>query len=298
MAAAHIELAFLACCGMICGFMDSEKQLPGQDAPSREADVYDLLAWLEVNKSKVAVVVGIAIVVGFAVAVYRYTAEQKELKASSALLSLKPSLIPSTNAAPADPSAYFKVAEEYSGTRAAQRAQYLGATALFDQNKYSEAENQFTKFLKDHGDSPWAADAAFGVAAAQEAQGKADAIASYQNVTTKWPQSAVASQAELALARIYEAKGQPEQALAIYNRLTASSPGSASQMMNPEVMEKKADLLRRHQNLSTNAVVTPAMQNNPVQGATVTLSNGNNSATIVPARTNSVEGTTNAPAAH
>ena len=59
-------LAFLASCGMICDFMDSEKQLTGKTGEtSRPADVYDFWAWFEVNKLKVAVIAAVAIVVGF-----------------------------------------------------------------------------------------------------------------------------------------------------------------------------------------------------------------------------------------
>lgn len=250
---AHIELAFFASCGMICGFMDSDKQLHGNEGRSRDADVYDVLAWLEENKFRVIGLVVLAILIGFAIAVSRYMKDQKELQASSALISLKPALIPSTNAAPAQPSAFFKIAEEYSGTSAANRAQYLGATALFEQNKYSEAEKAFSDFLKDHGDSPWAPDAAFGLAASQEADGKTAALASYQNVFTKWPQSSVADQAKLAVARMYEEKGQPAQALTIYNELSGGARGAANPMMiNPEVMQKKEAFLRRHPNLNTN----------------------------------------------
>ena len=273
--------------------MDSEKQMPENNAHSRDADMYDLLAWLEVNKMKVAAVAVVAVIIGFIVAVYRYTAEQKEVNASSALMALKPSLIPSTNTPPAQASAYFKVADEFSGTSAAERAQFLGATALFDQGKYSEAEAQFGRFLKDRGDSPWAAEAAYGLAASQEAQGKTDAIASYQNVFTKWPQSSVAGQAELAVARIYEQKGQPEQALGIYNRLSGSANGTA--MLNPEILQKKEALLRRHPSLSTNSpVITPAMQATGLKPMTNAMSAG---ATNHSAAASAALGT-NTPVAH
>ena len=288
-------LAFLLPCGMIFGFMNSEKQLPGKEAHSREADVYDLLAWFEVNKQKVAVIAVLAVTVGFAIAAYRYFAQQKELKASDALLMLKPLLIPPTNTSPAQASAFFKVADEFKGTSAAERAQFYGATVLYTENKYSEAETQFNRFLKEHEGSPWAAAATYGVAAAQEAQGKAEALASYQNVFARYPQSAEAEEAKLAVARIYEVRNQPEQALRIYNELTVPKPGATAAtgtaMESPEIRQKKDALLRKYPNLATNAATAAAST------LTAPLTLGSNASAVLSAGTNgAVKVATNGPA--
>jgi tetratricopeptide (TPR) repeat protein len=261
---------------MICDFMDSEKQLTGKTGEtSRPADVYDLWAWFEVNKLKVAVIAVVAIVVGFSVATYRYIVQQKELKASDALLALKPALIPPTNAAPLEATSFFKVADEYKGTDAAERAEFYGATVLFSQNKYAEAEAAFGKFLKEYEGTPWAAASTYGIAAAQEAQGKGEALASYQNVFARFPQSAEADLAKMAVARIYEAKNQPDQALRIYNELTLTKPGAAGPMANPEILQKKEALLRKYPNLNTNNVA-------PVVSSPVTIQQGTNATFSLP----------------
>ena len=72
--------------------MSSETQPKPDAGAQREADVYDVLAWLEVNKKRVAIVALVLVALGFAIATLRYMKEQKELKASGALLALKPTL--------------------------------------------------------------------------------------------------------------------------------------------------------------------------------------------------------------
>ena len=112
------------------GFMSSENPQPADTkSAQRQADVYDVLAWLEVNKMKVAVIALILVVIGFAVATMRYLREQKETQASSALLALKASLTPSTNTPPVPASAFAKVAQDFSGTAAADRARILAAAS-------------------------------------------------------------------------------------------------------------------------------------------------------------------------
>jgi len=244
---------------MISGFMSSEKPQP-QPTPGahRESDFYDVLAWLEVNKKKVLTVALLLVVVGFAMATMRYLREQKELKANGELLALKATLNPGTNTVPPQPSDFLKVAQTFNGTSAAERARFLAATAMFTEGKYAEAEAEFSKFVKDLPGSPWVASAAYGVASAQESQNKPDAQASYQNVATAYANSVVADDAKLALARIYEGKKQPDQALRIYNELLAPKPGELpGQGGNAEVYTRKETLLRAHPELNTNQVATP-----------------------------------------
>jgi predicted negative regulator of RcsB-dependent stress response len=225
--------------------------------------VYDLLAWLEANKKGVIAGLIAAIVIGFGVYIYSYNADQKELAASDALLKLRTSVggVDVTN--PPAPAEYLRVAEAYPGTSAAERAVLLAASALFTQGKYADAQTEFTKFLRDRPQSPFAASAAYGVAASEEAQGKADeALTGYQNLSVRYPNSSVLEDAKLATARLYEAKKQPEQALRVYDELL-KSPGMGS--ASSEAMMRKEDLLARHPELAkTNAppaaptVVVPA----------------------------------------
>jgi predicted negative regulator of RcsB-dependent stress response len=187
--------------------MSSETKPPHDVGAQREADIYDVLAWLEVNKKKVALSAVVLVLIGFAIATIRYFKQQKEENASAALLALKPTLTPQTNVPPVQASALLKVADEYAGTAAAERAHILAGTAFFSEGRYADAEKEFSQFVKDHPDSPWVAEAAYGVATSQEAQKKtADAQASYQRVATAYATSPLADDANLALARIYESQ--------------------------------------------------------------------------------------------
>lgn len=265
---------------MISGFMSSEKQSPAVEGANRQADVYDLLAWLEVNKKKVGIAAAVLVALGFLFATIRHFKRQKEERASAELLALKPTLVQPTNSPPPQAAGFLKVAENYSGTSAAERARILAATTLFTEGRYADAEKEFSKFLQEFSGSPWAPTAAYGVAASQEAGGKAnEAFASYQNVVTAHANSPVVSDAKLALARIYENRKQPEQALRLYNELTAPLPGEQpGQGGNPQAENRKEALLRAHPSLNTNAMapaplaVAPAAPapaaTNPVPAAT------------------------------
>ena len=239
---------------MIPGFMDSEKRPLATEAAKREADVYDLLAWLEVNKNKVAIVAVALVALGFLVATMRYFGRQKEANASAELLALKPALVQNTNTPPPQASGFLKVAEEFKGTSAAERARLLAGSTLFTEGRYADAEREFSAFLAENQSSPWAASAAYGVAAAQEAAGKAsEAQASYQQVVTGYPTSAVVREAKLALARIYETRDQPDQALRIYNELSTPPPGAQfGQGGDQLAAERKEALLRRYPNLEAD----------------------------------------------
>lgn len=262
---------------MIGGFMSSENPQPAESkGTQREKDIYDLLAWLEVNKAKVATIAVVLVVIGFAIATIRYMREQTELRASGELLALRPSLTPSTNTPPVTASALAKVAQEYSGTAAAERAKILAAGALYTEGKYAEAEAAFKAFQTEFPNSEWRATAAYGVATAQEAQNKSEAVGSYQSVATGFARSAVADDAKLALARIHEQKNQPADALRIYNELLAPRAGAPEGEPPHRVASQRKDaLLRAHPELATNAVTTvvpPAGSGTNAPGATnVTL---------------------------
>ena len=263
---------------MISGFMSSEKPLPQEiKGAHRQADIYDVLAWLEVNKKKVVIAAVALVIAGFTVATVRYMNEQKELNASGELLALRVSLNQPTNAVPVQPSALLKVGSDFKGTSAAERARLLAATAFFTDGKYSEAEREFSAFGREFPSSPFAATAAYGVATAQEAQGKAEAQASYQKVATAYANSYVADDAKLALARIHESNKQPGQALRIYEDLLLPRVGAQpGEPANPEALSRKEALLRKHPELNTNkppaaATTTTTVVPSPSGAPTLTI---------------------------
>lgn len=236
---------------MIPRLMNPDTQQPGNTGrPPRSADMYDALAWLEMNKMKVGVIAVIAVLIGFALATTRYLRQQKELNASTALLALRPALTPSTNVPAPQAAAFLEVANEFSGTDAAERARFLAASTLFQEGKYAEAEGSFQEFIQAHPNSPWAAAAAFGQAASLEALNKTnEAMAAYQQIATAYGNSAVVDDAKLAIARIYETRGEPQEALRVYSEL---SPAAGEAPGNPQAQQRREALLMAHPNLGTN----------------------------------------------
>jgi predicted negative regulator of RcsB-dependent stress response len=219
---------------------------------TQTAGLYEILAWLETNKKTVAVGFVAAVVVWFGVEVYQWRTDQVELSASDALLSLKTPIGGDTNA-PAPAADYLKVAAQYPSTAAGQRASLLAAGALFAEAKYTQAHDEFAKFLRERPQSPFAATAAYGVATCLEAEGKQDeALAAYQNLPVRFPGAGVLGDAKLAMARIYEAKKQPELALRAYDELTKSAAMMDSTAS--EAFMRRQDLLSQHPELAkTNA---------------------------------------------
>lgn len=256
-----------------------QPQAHAHAAPEGDSMI-EALAWLEVNKKRLAVGLLLVILVGFGIYVFNYIGEEKERKASAALLGINQPI--STNAPPVPATAFLKITEDYAGTAAAERALILAAGAQFSEGKYADAEKTFDRLLKEKPASKWAPDAAFGIAASLESQGKRDeALTAYQRVVTAYANSAVVGEARLAMARIYEAKNQPSEALKQYDELTR---GGVMSMRTQDAMMRRSQLLKKHPELdkpATNAVpsltpiTSPAATNNTVSapGATATQTN-------------------------
>jgi hypothetical protein len=143
--------------------------------------------------------------------------------------------------------------------------------------------------LKEHPASKWAPDAAFGIAASLESEGKRDeALIAYQRVTTGYASSAVLNEARMAIARIEEAKNQPAEALKQYDEITR---GGMMSMRAQDAMMRRSQLLKAHPELEksiTNAapIITPLNRpvatNNPIIRSTTNaapMTNKMNSAT-------------------
>ncbi len=253
--------------------MSSDSNVPGS--------LYDFVAWLEVNKKQIIVVSVVLVVAGFAAYVWSYHQDARDLEANDALVSLNAAAESPRDRKP-DPAALLKVAKDYAGTTAAERAKLLAAGAMFESGNYSEAEKLFDQFLKDRPGSPLAPSAAYGVAASLEAEGKVDqAIAAYQNVTVKYPNSSVAAEAKLNLARNYT-KTQPAAALKIYDELSAGGP-----MRAPEILMLRERLLSEH----------PELRKTNAAPAKVTGTTGSTNLNNLPPRTNGAPAGAAKPAA-
>ncbi|MBI3191465.1 MAG: tetratricopeptide repeat protein, partial [Pedosphaera parvula] len=250
---------------------------------------YQFLGWLDENKKHVAVAGSLLVLVGFAIYIWRHQVQQKELRASTALLSVR---APVTAEAPASsvPAADFlKVQAEYAGTEAAIRAEFLAAGALFNENKYAEAQKAFETFVQNRADNPLAGAAAYGLGAALEAQGKKDeALTAYQNVITRYPNDAVVSQAKLAVARLYESKNQPDQAFRFYEEVakaTNSTWRSDAGMLRAALLAKHPDLEKKAAPASPAKPLTPPVisTNSAASSAVATNRDAATNSTKVPA---------------
>lgn len=194
---------------------------------SQEATATDfffkLWPWFEANLKRIAFAGGAVVILVFLFSFYSYTQKQKEITAGQALTKV---IISSTGTQQAD--AYLKIATEYPGTIAGQRALLEGATMLFTTGKLAEAQTQFQKFLDTYPDNFFTPQALLGMAASLEAQGKTDLAASaYQKVAGAGSNTSMAANAKFSLARIYDAQGKFADATRLYEEVARTYPNSS-----------------------------------------------------------------------
>ncbi len=220
-------------------------------------DLNTFLEWLYVNRMRVGVTSVVVGLVFAATALFTWKKTQDEVKANAELFAL-PSLVgANAKSAPARVEDYQKIGRDFPDTRAAERADLLAAGILFTDGKYAESQKAFAKFLEHRELSPLQAQAAIGVAASLEAQGKtSEAITKYQELISKYPGQNIVPPAKLTLARLYEGQNKPEEALKLYADLTRTpnpyDPWSA------EAGERRELLLQKFPNLKPVAPVMPA----------------------------------------
>jgi TolA-binding protein len=227
-------------------------------------------AWVETNKKRLAIGAAVGAVVILAIALFMQQQAQKELVASRALSDVKVPWNPAEKA-PGVSEALAKVADDYRGTKAAERALLTSAALLFSEKKYSEAETRFTQLIRAYPDTSWAPEASMGIAATLDAQGKTnEAINKYEEIRRRFATSPIIDDAKLALARLYEAQ-KPEDAYKLYEELAKSGPGTRLAM---EASMRQEDLLKARPELAKlkESLAPPTMQNIP-PGAISALSN-------------------------
>ncbi len=206
----------------------------------------NFLTWVEVNKKGLLIGTAVVAVAMAGYSIYQWHHNEAEADAVEALYKIQTPASP-TDKAPAA-QAFLQVALTHPGTSAGAQALLLGAEALFRENKFAEAKAQFENFLQTYPDHPVAPTAAFGIAASLDAIDRTnEAATAYQDVVNRYPGSVAASQAKLGLARLYEAKGDPAQALKIYDEL--ARPASSSGW-GPEAFARREQLLAHHPELA------------------------------------------------
>jgi predicted negative regulator of RcsB-dependent stress response len=205
--------------------------------------MFKLWPWLEANKNRL---IGGAAVVVIAAGVYYFISarhDQNEINAGQALTQLLVS--PVSNGTPEQSAvALSKLAADYAGTAAGQRAQLQAAAAYFNAGHYPDAQAQFQKALDASPSGALAATAALGLASSLEAQGKLDdATTAYRKVTTQFADSASAVPAKFALGRIAEQQGKFAEASAIYQELSRNNlAGSLASEAALRVLELKSKI--------------------------------------------------------
>jgi predicted negative regulator of RcsB-dependent stress response len=183
-------------------------------------------SWVETNIRTVIAGAAVVIVVAILLSYYFWQQNETEVAAGQALTQMLVSTAPDLDAAQlAD--AYLKIATEYAGTPAGDRALMLGAAALFSNGKYPEAQLEFQKYLSAHPTGTYSATAALGIAASLDAQGKTDAAAdAYQRVINGFSDPNAVDAAKFALAKIDEQRGQLQYAETFYQDVARDNPNS------------------------------------------------------------------------
>lgn len=185
--------------------------------------LYNLWSWIEDNQKRLAYAAGVIVIVVFVYFYYSYSQKQKEITAGQAL-----SQVIVSSATVQQPDAYLKIAGEYPGTVAGQRALLEGATALFTTGKFPEAQAQFQKFLDTYPENFFTPSALLGVAASLDAQGKTDlALKDYQKAAGQTDNVSVSASAKFACARIYDAEGKTTEAMKLYEEVARAYPNSS-----------------------------------------------------------------------
>ena len=164
--------------------------------------LFKLWPWFEANKKNL--IIGL-VVIGLAVAGFSYMSSQhaeNEAAAGAALTQLLTGGLPNATA-PQMASAFAKIATDYPGTAAAQRALLQAGATLFGAGQYVEAQAQFQKFLDANSSGgPLAATAQLGVATCLEAQNKPEATAAYEKVVSNFTGTPSAEVAKQSLTRL------------------------------------------------------------------------------------------------
>lgn len=231
--------------------MSSEKtEAPVPAAPDLSLQ---LMTFLEVYKKQILIVIVAGAIVGTASYVIEANHKEKESAAATALAILEMSKMAANPGKPVELTSeeLFKVAADYPGTSAAEQANLRGAVALFDAGKFTDAQQKFTEFTATYPESILKSGAELGVAASLEGQKQLDKAAeAYQRVVTSYPTQSAGLQAKLALGNLQELKGQPAQALKLYEEVAnAKAAGGAPTAWANEAGSRKSRLLERHPEL-------------------------------------------------
>jgi predicted negative regulator of RcsB-dependent stress response len=210
--------------------------------------LFKLWPWLEANAKRFAYGAVLIVIAIFVFSFYSYRQNKREVDAGEALTQ---AVVSGNGGQIAD--ACLKVATDYSGTLAGQRALLQGAAALFSTGKYADAQVQFQKFLDTYPDNSFAPQAALGLASSLDALGKNDmALSAYQRAGDQSSDAYTKVAAKFAIARIDERQGKFPDAAKLYDDIVQAFPNSS---IASEASMRAAELKAKS---SSPAVSTPA----------------------------------------
>lgn len=194
-----------------------------QDAPATY--LFKLWPWIETNRIRIISGAGLILAGVGLFSFYSWQRQQKEITAGNEFTQIMVS-DPRTMTSVQQASLYLKLAKDNPNTSAGQRALLQSATTLFDAGQYADAQNQFQQFIQQYPDNALAGQAALGLAASLDTQGKTDlAAAAYQRVVN-YSDPMAATYAKYSLAQIDERQGKLADALNLYEDVARSNPNS------------------------------------------------------------------------
>lgn len=195
--------------------------MQAQDATT--AWLFNLWPWFEANAKRIAYAATFVAIAIFLISFYSWRQNQKEIEAGYAFTQA----VISNNGNPLADT-FLKIAADYPGTRAGQRARLQGAASLFAVGKYADAQTQFQKFLDTYPDGSFVPQAALGVAACLDVQGKMElAAGAYQKAINPTSDASVIATAKFAIAQIDERQGKSSEAQKLYEEVARAYPNSS-----------------------------------------------------------------------
>ena len=227
----------------------------------------ELLAWAEANKKKLLYGFGGLVAIALLVFLFVNYQTQRETRASEALSEIRVPSNPGTPVPPGTADAYYKVAKDHSGTKAAGRALLQSAGLLFAEKNYVEAQKRFEEVIRQYADSQFLPEATLGVASSLDLQGRtADAIVKYEEVRRRFGTAGIGDEAKLALGRLYESS-KSEEAFKLYEEVAKANPGNYSGL-GTEANLRLEDLLKKNPDLAklrepVTPVARPVLLTNP-----------------------------------
>jgi tetratricopeptide (TPR) repeat protein len=184
-----------------------------------------LWLWFDAYKNQLAVALGVVVVAALVIWFVLWQRDQKQVEAGAALSQVTTSQLEGTSPKSEAAQAYLKIANTYPHSIAGSRAVLQAAGALFTEGKYSEAQAQFERFIREYQGGPFMGEALLGVAACLDADGKTEqALNAYKDLVSRHSTESVIPQAKFSLARLYEAQNKPELARDLYQEVERAAP--------------------------------------------------------------------------